>query len=199
MRCCDDDGPVVDDESVSCSDLQDWSTEFESLTGRVSSLFVHPRSRAHSRRYLEGLLAPIERKNGWTIAEYVGEKEPKAMQRFLNLTSWDADDLRDLNLDYVIENLGDPDGILIADPTGFAKKGKKSAGVQRQYSGTLGRVDNCQIGTFLALVNPTGDRVLIDRELYIPEKTWFGDRPAATRPRSPPTWGSPPDPHRSSP
>lgn len=176
MRCCDDDGPVVDDESVSCSDLQDWSTEFEGLTGRVSGLFVHPNSRTHSRQYLEGLLAPIERKNGWTIAEYVGEKEPKAMQRFLNLTAWNADDLRDLNLDYVIENLGDPDGVLIADPTGFAKKGKKSAGVQRQYSGTLGRVDNCQIGTFLAFVNTAGDRALVDRELYIPEKTWFGDR-----------------------
>ena len=150
--------------------------EFESLTGWVASLFVHPKSGAHSRQYLEGLLAPIERKNGWTIAEFVGEKEPKAMQRFLNLTAWDADDLRDLNLDYVIENLGDPDGILIADPTGFAKKGRKSAGVQRQYSGTLGRIDNCQIGTFLAFVNTAGDRVLIDRELYIPEKTWFGDR-----------------------
>ena len=146
------------------------------LTGRVASLFAHPNSRAHSRQYLEGLLAPIERKNGWTIAEYVGAKEPKAMQRFLNLTDWDADDLRDLNLDYVVENLGDPDDVLIADPTGFAKKGKKSAGVQRQYSGTLGRIDNCQIGTFLALVNTAGDRALIDRELYIPEKTWLGDR-----------------------
>src|SRR4249920_505300 len=176
MRCCYDDGPVVDDESVSCSDLQDWSTEFESGAARVASLFAHPKSQAHSRQYLEGLLAPIERKNGWTIAEYVGEKEPKAMQRFLNLTVWDADDLRALNLDYVIENVGDPEGILIADPTGFAKKGRKSAGVQRQYSGTLGRIDNCQIGTFLAFVNTAGDRVLIDRELYIPEQTWFGDR-----------------------
>lgn len=83
----------------------------------------------HSRQYLEGLLAPIERKNGWTIAEHAGEKEPKAMQRFLNLASWDADALRDFNRDYAIENLGDPDGVLIADPTGFAKKGKKSAGV----------------------------------------------------------------------
>jgi SRSO17 transposase len=166
---------VVDDESVSCADLRDWSTEFESMTSRVASLFVHPKSAAHSRQYLEGLLAPIERKNGWTIAEYVGEREPKAMQRFLNLTVWDADDLRDLNLDYVLENLGDPDGIVIADPTGFAKKGRKSAGVQRQYSGTLGRIDNCQIGTFLAFVNSSGDRTLIDRELYIPEKTWFDD------------------------
>lgn len=80
-----------------------------------------------------------------------------------------------MNLDYALENLGDPEGILIADPTGFAKKGKKSAGVQRQYSGTLGRVDNCQIGTFLAFVNSDGDRVLVDRELYIPEKSWFDD------------------------
>jgi SRSO17 transposase len=176
VLCCDEDGPVVDDDAVSCADLQDWSTEFASLTDRVASLFVHPKSREHSRQYLEGLLAPIERKNGWTIAEYVGEKEPKAMQRFLNLALWDADDLRDLNLDYAIENLGDPDAILIADPTGFAKKGKKSAGVQRQYSGTLGRVDNCQIGTFLAYVNSAGDRALVDRELYIPEKSWFGDR-----------------------
>ena len=166
---------MLDDDVVSCSDLRDWSVEFDSLTSRVASLFGHPKSRLHSRQYLEGLLAPIERKNGWAIAEHVGEKEPKAIQRFLNLTPWDADDLRDLNLDYALENLGDSEAILIADPTGFAKKGKKSAGVQRQYSGTLGRVDNCQIGTFLAFVNGDGDRVLVDRELYIPEKSWFGD------------------------
>jgi len=175
VRCCDEDGPVLDDDVVSCSDLRDWSVEFDSLTSRVASLFGHPKSRLHSRQYLEGLLAPIERKNGWAIAEHVGEKEPKAIQRFLNLTAWDADDLRDLNLDYALKNLGDSEAILIADPTGFAKKGKKSAGVQRQYSGTLGRVDNCQIGTFLAFVNGDGDRVLVDRELYIPEKSWFGD------------------------
>jgi hypothetical protein len=79
MRCC------PDNDAVSCADLRDWSAEFEELTDRISSLFVHPRSRVHSRQYLEGLLAPIERKNGWTIAEHVGEKEPKAMQRFLDL------------------------------------------------------------------------------------------------------------------
>lgn len=149
MRCCDDDGPVVDDESVSCADLEDWSAEFESLADRVAGLFVHPKSSEHARSYLTGLLAPLERKNGWTIAEHVGEKEPKAMQRFLNLALWDADDLRDLNLDYVLENLGDADGVLIADPTGFAKKGKKSAGVQRQNSG-----------------HPRSDRQLPDR--YVP-------------------------------
>jgi SRSO17 transposase len=176
VRCCDEDGPVVDDDAVSCWDLLDWSAEFESLTIRISSLFVHEKSQEHAAQYLEGLLAPIERKNGWTIAEYTGEKEPKALQRFLNLASWDADALRDMNRDYALEHVSDPAAVLVADPTGFAKKGTKSAGVQRQYSGTLGRVDNCQIGTFLAYVSGAGDRVLIDRELYIPEKSWFGDR-----------------------
>ena len=127
-------------------------------------------------RYLRGLLAPLERKNGWTIAEYSGLHEPKALQRFLNLTPWDSDRLRDLVRDYAMECFADPRGVLIADPTGFAKKGRKSAGVQRQYSGTLGRIDNCQIGTFLAYANRSGDRVLIDRELYVPEHSWFGDR-----------------------
>lgn len=168
MRCC------PDNDAVSCADLRDWSVEFTELTDRILSLFVHPRSRVHARQYLEGLLAPIERKNGWTIAEYAGEKEPKAMQRFLNLAHWDADALRDFGRDYAMENFSDPRGVLIADPTGFAKKGKKSAGVQRQYSGTLGRIDNCQIGTFLAYVNTDGDRALIDRELYIPQDSWFG-------------------------
>jgi SRSO17 transposase len=160
---------------VSCADLRDWSAEFEELTDRISGLFVHPKSRQHARQYLEGLLAPIERKNGWTIAEYVGEKEPKAMQRFLNLAHWNADALRDIGRAYAMEHFADPRGVLIADPTGFAKKGRKSAGVQRQYSGTLGRIDNCQIGTFLAYVNSTGDRVLIDRELYVPQESWFDD------------------------
>ena len=104
----------------------------------------------------------------------------------LNLAAWDADVLRDLGRAYAIENLGDSDAILVADPTGFAKKGRKSSGVQRQYSGTVGRVDNCQIGTFLAYVNTAGDRVLIDRELYIPEKSWFGDQPRCTEAAIPP-------------
>ena len=169
MRCC------PDNDGVSCADLRDWSAEFKELTDRLSGLFVHPKSRRHARQYLEGLLAPIERKNGWTIAEYVGEKEPKAMQRFLNLANWDADAVRDFVREYAMQNLADPRGVLIADPTGFPKKGRKSAGVQRQYSGTLGRIDNCQIGTFLAYANSTGDRVLIDRELYIPRESWFDD------------------------
>jgi SRSO17 transposase len=126
----------------------------------------------HAEHYLRGLLAPLERKNGWTISRHTGEHEPKALQRFLNLTPWDEDRLRDINLEYAMENFSDPRGTLIADPTGFAKKGKKSAGVQRQYSGTIGKVDNCQIGTFLAYADTHGNRILVDRELYIPENSW---------------------------
>jgi SRSO17 transposase len=164
------------DGAVMRDDLDAWEAEFRRVAERISPLFYRTESRAHAEKYLRGLLAPLERKNGWTIAEYSGEKEPKATQRFLNLTPWDADALRDAVLEYVMEHFADPRGVLIADPTGFAKKGNKSAGVQRQYSGTLGRIDNCQIGSFLAYANTAGDRVLVDRELYIPEKTWFGDR-----------------------
>lgn len=168
---------VVDAGAVSVADLDEWSAEFDEVLGRISSLFVHPSSRRHAGQYVRGLLSPIARKNGWTIAEFVGEKEPKALQRFLNLAIWDADALRDVVCDYAVEFLADPRAVLVADPTGFAKKGGKSAGVQRQYSGTLGRIDNCQIGTFLAYVTVRRERVLLDRELYIPEKAWFGDRP----------------------
>jgi SRSO17 transposase len=173
---CVADGPVADADVVSIADLEEWSAEFDRVLGRISSLFVHPASRRHAEQYVRGLLSPIARKNGWTIAEYAGEKEPKAMQRFLNLAAWDADALCGVVCDYVMEYLADPRAVLVADPTGFAKKGRKSAGVQRQYSGTLGRIDNCQIGTFLAYVTSDRDRVLLERELYVPEKTWFGDR-----------------------
>lgn len=166
----------VPDDVVTREDLVVWDEEFKDICARLGPLFYRPEPRAHAERYLRGLLAPLERKNGWTIAEYSGEREPKALQRFLNLTPWNADALRDLIRDYAMEYFADPRGVLIADPTGFAKKGDKSAGVQRQYSGTLGRIDNCQIGTFLAYVNSTGDRVLLDRELYVPERSWFGDR-----------------------
>jgi SRSO17 transposase len=159
--------------SITRADLAVWDEEFASLCERMDPLFPRPKSRGHARQYLRGLMAPLKRKNGWTIAEHVGEKEPKALQRFLNLTPWGADALRDLVVAYAMERFADPQSVLIADPTGFARK---SAGVQRQYSGTMGRIDNCQIGTFLAYVNPAGSRVLLDRELYIPEHSWFADR-----------------------
>lgn len=166
----------IPDDGVTRDDLAFWDEEFKNICARICSLFYRPESRAHAEHYLRGLIAPLERKNGWTIAEYSGELEPKALQRFLNLTPWDADKLRDLVRDYAMEHFADPRGVLIADPTGFAKKGRKSAAVQRQYSGTLGRIDNCQIGTFLGYANSAGDRVLLDRELYIPEHSWFADR-----------------------
>jgi SRSO17 transposase len=139
-------------------------------------------SKKHAEQYFRGLLSPLGRKNGWTIAEYVSESEPKALQRLLNLSPWDADSLLGVNREYAMEQLADPGGILVADPTGFAKKGTKSVGVQRQYSGTLGRIDNCQIATFLAYVTGDRDRVLIDRRLYLRRSPGWPTRPAA-RPR----------------
>jgi SRSO17 transposase len=156
-------------------DLAVWDQEFRDVCARLDGLFYRTDSRAHARHYVRGLIAPLERKNGWTIAEYSGDPEPKALQRLLNLSPWDADEARDLVRVYAMEYFADPRGVLIADPTGFAKKGNKSAGVQRQYSGTLGRIDNCQIGVFLAYANTAGDRVLIDRELYLPDESWCAD------------------------
>jgi SRSO17 transposase len=160
---------------VTRDDLVVWDQEFQDVCARLGGLFYRTDSRAHARHYVRGLIAPLERKNGWTIAEYAGELEPKALQRLLNLSPWDADEARDLVRTYAMEHFADPRGVLIADPTGFAKKGTKSAGAQRQYSGTLGRIDNCQIGVFLAYANTAGDRVLIDRELYMPEESWCAD------------------------
>jgi len=166
---------VVYDGAVTRADLESWNSDLEELFARMGPVFYRTESRRHAEQYLRGLLAPIQRKNGWTIAEYVGESEPKALQRFLNLSPWDVERLLELNRDYVLEHLASPSAILVADPTGFAKKGTKSVGVQRQYSGTLGRVDNCQIATFLAYVTPDRDRVLLDRRLYLPKDSWLAD------------------------
>jgi SRSO17 transposase len=123
---------------------------------------------------MTGLLAPLERKNGWTVSEQVGQVRPDSVQRLLNLSEWDEDAVRDDVRAYVVETIGAEDGILIGDDTGFLKKGTRSAGVQRQYTGTAGRTENCQIGTFLAYASAKG-RALIDRELYVP-KSWTDDR-----------------------
>jgi SRSO17 transposase len=161
--------------AVTPADLDVWESQFEAVCARFETRYFRTESRQHFRQYLRGLLAPLERKNSWTISEFTGEWRPTAVQRFINLTPWDADVLRDDIRSYAMEHFADPQAVLIADPTGFAKKGQKSAGVQRQYSGTLGRIDNCQIGTFLAYANTRGDRVLIDRELYMPKDSWCAD------------------------
>ncbi len=121
-----------------------------------------------------GLLAPLERKNGWTVAEEAGHVGPDRIQRLLNRIEWDADGVLDDVREYVVEHLADPAGVLIVDDTGFLKKGVRSAGVQRQYSGTAGRTENCQVGVFLAYSGKPG-RTLIDRALYLP-KSWTDDR-----------------------
>jgi len=152
-----------------------WSEAFSELFALVAGEFAQAPSRRRARGYLLGLLSHSERKNGWTIAEFAGDAGPVGMQRLLNFYAWDEGKVRDALRRYVVSRIGDPAGVLVADETGFLKKGRMSAGVQRQYSGTAGRVENCQLGVFLAYAAPGGSRALIDRELYLPE-SWTDDR-----------------------
>jgi SRSO17 transposase len=155
-------------------DVQAWAGGLDQLFGLVAGRFFRAEPRRRARAYVRGLLAPLAGKNGWTLAEVAGDTTPDGMQRLLNAAQWDADGVRDDVRGYVVEHLGERGGVLIVDETGFLKKGTKSAGVQRQYSGTAGRVENCQLGVFLAYASGKG-RTLIDRELYLP-KSWTGDR-----------------------
>jgi SRSO17 transposase len=148
--------------------------ELERVHARIAGRFARAEPRGRVREYVAGLVAGLERKNGWSLAEQAGEVCPDGMQRLLRRADWDIDGVRDDLRDYVVEHLGRPDGVLIVDDTGFLKKGTRSAGVQRQYSGTAGRIENCQIGVFLAYASKLG-HALIDRELYLPE-TWLADR-----------------------
>jgi SRSO17 transposase len=149
-------------------------TELDRVHARIAGRFTRSEPRGRVREYVSGLVAGLERKNGWTLAEHAGAISPDGMQRLLRRADWDVDGVRDDVRDYVVEHLGDRDGVLIVDETGFLKKGTRSAGVQRQYSGTAGRTENCQIGTFLAYASQCG-HALIDRELYLPE-SWTSDR-----------------------
>jgi SRSO17 transposase len=155
--------------------VAEWSAGFAAFTGRFAGRFSRVESRRQMVVYLRGLLSETERKNGWTLAEAAGDGGPQGMQRLLNFYAWDADGVRDDVRAVVAQALGDANsGVLIVDETGFLKKGTKSAGVARQYSGTAGRIENSQVGVFAAYASP-GGRGLIDRELYIP-KDWFTDR-----------------------
>jgi SRSO17 transposase len=152
-----------------------WVQGLDALHARIGRHFVRPEVRQRARRYLGGLLSPIERKNGWQLAEQTGERSPDGMQRLLATAQWDADAVRDDLRRYVIEHLGDEDAVLVVDETGFLKKGEKSVGVQPQYSGTAGKIANCQIGLFLAYASPKG-HAFIDRALYLP-RSWGEDGP----------------------
>jgi SRSO17 transposase len=150
-----------------------WEEEFEKLNQRIAGVYHNEAGQANARKYLSGLLSDAERKNGWQLSEKVGESTPYALQQFLYRGVWSADALRDELRSYVAETLGSEEGVLVVDETGFLKQGKKSCGVKRQYSGTAGRVENCQIGVFLAYASSKG-YAMMDRELYLP-KEWTED------------------------
>jgi SRSO17 transposase len=150
-----------------------WRAELDGLLARLGRLFVRPEPRRQAGRYLEGLLAPVERKNGWQLAEHLGDARPWRTQRVLSHVLWDEDAARDLCREHAVGRLGAADAVLVVDETAFVKKGGHSAGVARQYCGTLGKVENCQVGVFLAYGSRKG-HALIDRRLYLPE-AWAGD------------------------
>src|SRR5690349_11907596 len=150
-----------------------WRAELEELLARFGRLFVRAEPRQQAGRYLEGLLGPVERKNGWQLAEAIGDVRPWRTQRVLSHVLWDEEAARDLCREHVVGRLGAQDAVLVVDETAFVKKGRHSAGVARQYCGTLGKVENCQVGVFLAYGSRKG-HALIDRRLYLPE-AWAGD------------------------
>lgn len=150
-----------------------WDRELAALKARLAPVFGRPEVRASASGFIDGLLSGISRKTGWLMAEQAGLERPYRMQSLLGRSTWEADALRDKVRAEVIATLGDADGVLVVDETGFLKKGMHSVGVARQYSGTAGRIENCQIGVFLAYAGPLG-QALIDRRLYLPE-AWAGD------------------------
>ena len=151
-----------------------WAEGIERVHECIAPRFRRPEPRRRALEYLRGLLSPVERKNGWQLAEQAGNATPDGVQRLLYNYRWDADLVRDDLKNYVIGHLADADAVLVVDETGFLKKGNKSVGVQRQYSGTAGRIENSQIGVFLAYACGKG-RALLDRELYLPQ-VWTEDR-----------------------
>ena len=154
---------------MACMVVDIAAAELDRVHERIAGRFARAEPRARVREYVSGLVAGLERKNGWTLAERAGEVEPgrdaaAAAPRGLGRATGSV-----MTCGITWPSIsGDPDGVLIADETGFIKKGTRSAGVQRQYSGTAGRTENCQVGAFLAYASPCG-HALIDRELYLPQ------------------------------
>ena len=155
-------------------DLRQWADGLEEIQDMLAPHCVRTEPRQRLIAYIRGLLSMTERKNSWHLAELAGESTPDGMQRLLNTAHWDADQVRDDLRQYILTHLPDPHAVLVVDETGFLKKGTKSAGVAPQYSGTAGKIANCQIGVFLAYATPQGP-VLLDRALYVP-KEWTEDR-----------------------
>ena len=167
--------PIPPLAPVALEEIARWHDDLVALQERIAPRFGRSEVRHRAGRYLAGLLEPLERRNGWQLAEALGEATPDGVQRLLRTARWDADAVRDDLRSYVVEHLGDEQAVLVIDETGFLKKGTKSAGVARQYSGTAGRIENCQIGVFLAYASPRG-QAFLDRALYLP-KAWTEDGP----------------------
>ena len=173
--------------------IRNWSNALVEVENRIGQHFARSEARNQANGYLRGLLSQVERKNSWQMAEALGASTPYGIQHLLGRALWDVDVVRDELQGYVVDHLEDEEAILVIDETGFLKKGQHSAGVARQYSGTAGKVENCQIGVFLAYVSGHG-HTLIDRELYLPQE-WTddpercakagvpADRPFATKPK----------------
>jgi SRSO17 transposase len=154
-------------------DIRDWGQQLNEVARRIGARFARSETRDRVRAYLVGLLGPVQRKNAWQVAEQIGDADPYGVQYLMGRSDWDPDKVRDDLRDYVVATLGDPDAVLILDETGFLKKGTRSAGVARQYTGTAGRIENAQVGVFLAYASRYG-AAFLDRALYLP-KEWTDD------------------------
>jgi SRSO17 transposase len=165
-----------DDQTVAVGhsvEAAEWAAETDRLFDRMAGRFVRVETRRRARSLLFGLLADLPRKNCWTIAEHAGERDPHGMQHFLARASWDTDGVRDDLREYVIGALGETDAVLVVDETGDLKKGSATVGVQRQYTGTAGRIENAQVAVYLIYASTRG-HAMIDRELYLPH-SWSTD------------------------
>ena len=161
--------PPTEDQQLT----QAWAAELAAVEARLAPHFGRAELRGRASTYVRGLLSGADRKNGWQLAEEAGNATPYGLQHLLGRARWDADVVRDELRGYVLEHLGGQDAVLVVDETGFLKKGTKSVGVQRQYSGTAGRIENCQVGVFLVYATDRG-RAFLDRELYLPAD-WAAD------------------------
>jgi SRSO17 transposase len=165
-------GPQTSEQAVAPG----WdalAADFEAFHERFASLFGRSEPREEARKYVRALMGAAARRNGWQLAEAIGDRTPDRVQRLLYSADWSANAARDRLIEYAIERFGDPQGIGVLDETGFLKKGTESVGVARQYSGTAGRIENCQIGVFLGYTGARG-HLLLDRRLYLPE-SWCSD------------------------
>lgn len=158
---------------IGLGEVKAWGRELDAVANRIGGRFSRRETRDRVRSYLAGLLGPVQRKNAWQVAEQIGDADPYGLQYLMGRSEWDPDAVRDDLREYVVSALGDPGAVLVLDETGFLKKGTKSAGVGRQYTGTAGRIENAQVGVFLALHTRSGT-AFIDRELYLPE-AWTDD------------------------